>query len=338
MRLVSGENLNFQGDKIDVYDIIVKNVSFKICKGQGKRKSEEVMGANTQSMIFTIYGDYLRHYGNKIWIGSLVRLLKEFGHNEQGVRVAVSRMVKQGWIQSEKQGNKSFYFLTERGVSRMDEAANRIFKLNPHEWDRKWRILMYSIPEEKRQIRDELRQELLWSGFGSFSNACWISPNNLEKEVNLLIEKYNISEYVDFFVSDYKGPKDSQSLVEKSWPLEEIENKYEEFISKYSKQFIVHQSVLSKGEMSDSECFVERTNLVHEYRKFLFIDPGLPKELLPPMWSGNHAALLFSQYYKLLAEPASRFFENVFQADNDLRRKEHSYDAKNHPLIIHSKK
>lgn len=294
------------------------------------------MGAKTQSMIFTIYGDYLRHYGNKIWIGSLIRLLKEFGHNEQGVRVAVSRMVKQGWIQSEKQGNKSFYFLTERGVNRMDEAANRIFKLNPQKWDRKWRILMYTIPEEKRQVRDELRQELMWSGFGSFSNGCWISPNSLEKEVNILIDKYDISEYVDFFVSEYKGPKNSQSLVRKSWPLEEIHNKYEEFISKYSKQFIVHQSVISRGEMSDSECFVERTKLVHEYRKFLFIDPGLPQELLPPKWNGNHAALLFSQYYKLLAEPASSFFENVFQKDNDLRRKDHSYDAKDHPLIIKS--
>ncbi|MBZ5751884.1 MULTISPECIES: phenylacetic acid degradation operon negative regulatory protein PaaX [Metabacillus] len=295
------------------------------------------MGANTQSMIFTIYGDYIRNYGNKIWIGSLIRLLKEFGHNEQGVRVAISRMVKQGWIQSEKQGNKSYYFLTDRGVNRIEEAANRIYKMNPSEWDGKWRILMYTIPEEKRQIRDELRQELLWSGFGSFSNSCWISPNNLEKEVKLLIEKYDISEYVDFFVSDYIGPKDNQSLMEKSWPLEEIKSKYEEFISKYSKQFIVHQSVISRGEMSDSECFVERTKLIHEYRKFLFIDPGLPKELLPPMWSGDHATLLFSQYYKILAEPASRFFEDVFQKDNDLRRKDKSYDANDHFLIIKSK-
>ncbi|MBM7649138.1 phenylacetic acid degradation operon negative regulatory protein [Bacillus ectoiniformans] len=292
------------------------------------------MGANTQSMIFTIYGDYIRHYGNKIWVGSLIRLMKEFGHNEQGVRVAVSRMVKQGWIQSEKQGNKSFYFLTGRGVNRIEEAAKRIFKLNPHEWDGKWRILMYTIPEEKRSVRDELRKELLWSGFGSFSNSCWISPNNLEKEVQSLINKYEISEYVDFFVSDYKGPKENESLVEKSWPLEEIEKKYEEFINTYSKQFVIHQSIISRGEMSDAQCFVERTKLVHEYRKFLFIDPGLPRELLPPMWDGNHAASLFSQYYKILAEPASRFFESVFEADNDLRRKDDSYDATDHPLIL----
>ncbi|CAH0259186.1 Transcriptional repressor PaaX [Peribacillus simplex] len=292
------------------------------------------IGTNTQSMIFTIYGDYIRNYGNKIWIGSLIRLLKEFGHNEQGVRVAVSRMVKQGWIQSEKLGNKSYYFLTDRGVQRMDEAANRIYKMKPNEWDGKWRILMYTIPEDKRQLRDDLRKELLWSGFGSFSSGCWISPNDLEKQINRLIEKYDIKEYVDFFISDYKGPKENQSLVEKSWHLEEIENKYEEFIEKYSKQFIVHQSIINRGEMSDADCFVERTNLVHEYRKFLFIDPGLPKELLPSKWNGNHAALLFSQYYQVLAEPASRFFESVFQENNDLCRKDETYDAKDHPLII----
>ncbi len=292
------------------------------------------IGTNTQSMIFTIYGDYIRNYGNKIWIGSLIRLLKEFGHNEQGVRVAVSRMVKQGWIQSEKQGNKSYYFLTDRGVQRMDEAANRIYKMKPNEWDGKWRILMYTIPEDKRQLRDDLRKELLWSGFGSFSSGCWISPNDLEKQINRLIEKYDINEYVDFFISEYKGPKENQSLVEKSWHLEEIENKYEEFIEKYSKQFIVHQSIINRGEMSDADCFVERTNLVHEYRKFLFIDPGLPKELLPSKWNGNHAALLFSQYYQVLAEPASRFFESVFQENNDLCRKDETYDAKDHPLII----
>ncbi|QBP41112.1 phenylacetic acid degradation operon negative regulatory protein PaaX [Paenisporosarcina antarctica] len=290
--------------------------------------------ANTQSMIFTIYGDYIRHYGNKIWIGSLIHLLKEFGHNEQSVRVAVSRMMKQGWLDSEKKGNKSYYFMTPRGETRIEEAAIRIFKLMPNDWDGKWRILMYTIPEEKRQIRDELRKELLWSGFGSFSNGCWISPNNLEKEVNLLIEKYGIQSYVDFFVSEYKGPQADRALVEKSWPLQEIAERYQEFISTYSNQFIVHHSMMNKGQMTNAECFVERTNLVHEYRKFLFSDPGLPKELLPEIWNGNHAALLFESYYKLLAQSASQFFEMVFQEDNDLRRKDKSYDADNHPFII----
>ncbi|WP_312068337.1 PaaX family transcriptional regulator C-terminal domain-containing protein, partial [Exiguobacterium sp.] len=249
------------------------------------------------------------------------------------VRVAVSRMVKQGWLVSEKQGSKSFYSLTPRGVERMEEAARRIYKSTPHDWDGKWRTLMYTIPEDKRQIRDELRKELTWSGFGNLSNGVWISPNPLEKEAERLIEAYEIEEYVDFFVGEYHGPKQDQSLVERAFPLEELQERYETFITDYSRQYIVHQSQLQLGEMTDEQCFVERTMLVHEYRKFLFTDPGLPQELLPDAWSGHHAALLFEQYYRLLAQPASRFFESIFEETHDVSQRSASYDATEHPLF-----
>ncbi len=193
-------------------------------------------------MIFTLYGDYIRHYGNKIWIGSLIKLLNEFGHNDQAVRAAISRMLKQGWVESEKIGNKSFYYLSENGANRIEEAAGRIFKLKPEKWDGKWRILMYTIPEEIRSIRDELRKELVWSGFGTFSNSCWVSPNQLDKQVYDLMEKYEIKEYIDFFQADYKGPHDNQRLIEKSWDLHDINEKYQWFISEYSQKYIIDKN------------------------------------------------------------------------------------------------
>lgn len=292
-----------------------------------------VTGLNTRSMIFTLYGDYISHYGNKIWIGSLIRLLEEFGHNEQSVRAAISRMGKQGWVTSVKRGNKSYYSLTEMGVARIEEASKRIFKLHPSRWDGKWRMLMYTIPEEKRNIRDELRKELVWSGFGMLANGCWISPNNLEKEVKLLVNKYDIKPYVHFFVSDYKGPRENEDLVNSCWNIDEINAKYEEFINEYSKKFVLDKSKVMSGQMTDAECFVERTKLVHEYRKFLFIDPGLPEELLPEHWLGRHAAALFRDYYKILAGPANRFFEEIFAKDNELVKKDEQYEVHHHPFI-----
>lgn len=289
---------------------------------------------NTRSMIFTLYGDYISHYGNRIWIGSLIRLLHEFGHNDQSVRAAISRMNKQGWVQAEKIGNKSFYSLTDRGIKRIEEAAKRIFKLKPDEWDGKWRILLYNIPEEIRNLRDELRKELVWSGFGTMSNSCWISANIQESQVYDLIAKYEINEYIDFFIANYDGPHENQRLVEKSWNLDEINEKYQEFISEYSQKYIIDRNKINKGQMTDAECFVERSKLVHEYRKFLFVDPGLPEELLPKKWLGSHAAVLFSDYYKELAEPASRFFEAVFQEGNELEAKNKDYDVLDHPFIL----
>lgn len=267
---------------------------------------------NTRSMIFTIYGDYIRHYGNVIWIGSLIRLLKEFGHNEQAVRAAISRMGKQGWVQSEKKGNKSYYSLTERGEARMEEASNRIYKSESPAWDGQWRILVYTIPENKRHLRDELRKELVWSGFGLLSNSCWITPNPLEVQISRLIEKYEISSYVHFFQATYEGMKKQIDLVEKCWDLEDINEHYAQFIQEYRQNYTVDKNKLEKGVMTDGSCFVTCALLVHQYRKFLFIDPSLPQELLPEKWLGDAAAALFTDYYHLLAKPATRFFESVY--------------------------
>ncbi|SHG00879.1 phenylacetic acid degradation operon negative regulatory protein PaaX [Ornithinibacillus halophilus] len=268
---------------------------------------------NTRSMIFTLFGDYIRHYGNVIWIGSLIRLLQEFGHNEQSVRAAISRMYKQGWVQSEKRGNKSYYSLTERGKARMEEASKRIYKIDSPIWDGNWRILVYTIPEEKRHLRDELRKELVWSGFGLLSNSCWITPNPLEEQVQNLIEKYDIAPYVSFFSSTYEGMGKEVDLVSKCWNLDEVNNRYQEFIQEYSQKYVIDKNKLSKGELTDGDCFVKCAMLVHQYRKFLFVDPNLPKELLPEKWLGDSAASLFSDYYNMLNKPATAFFETVFE-------------------------
>ncbi|MDY0409616.1 phenylacetic acid degradation operon negative regulatory protein PaaX [Virgibacillus soli] len=267
---------------------------------------------NTRSMIFTLYGDYIRHYDHVIWIGSLIRLLEEFGHNEQAVRAAISRMNKQGWVQAEKRGNKSYYYLTERGKARMEEASKRIYKTEAPRWDQNWYMLVYTIPEEKRHVRDELRQELVWSGFGLLANSCWITPNPMEEEVARLIEKYDIKEYVSFFKATYIGMQDQTALVQKCWDLSEVNHRYDLFIKEYSEKYILAKRKLEKGELSDGSCFVESAWLVHQYRKFLFIDPNLPEPLLPQDWLGDAAASLFTDYYQMLQKPATRFFETVF--------------------------
>lgn len=313
---------------------LVNFVQKIVLTNEKDREAEVENNLNTRSMIFTLYGDYIRHYGNEIWIGSLIRLLKEFGHNEQSVRAAISRMNKQGWVQSRREGNKSYYFLTPIGVDRMEEAAKRIFKLSPEEWDGKWRMLIYSIPEEKRNVRDELRKELVWSGFGTISNSCWISPNDLKKQVFALLDKYDIHEHVHYFLSEYKGPEENNKLVQECWNIAEINQKYEEFLGFYRKKYEADKVKIQNGQMSDADCFVERTKLVHEYRKFLFSDPGLPQELLPDKWLGGMAAELFADYYRELAEPASLFFERVFEDGNELRKKDKGYDVMHHPLII----
>jgi phenylacetic acid degradation operon negative regulatory protein len=58
---------------------------------------------------------------------------------------------------------------------------------------------------------------------------------------------------------------------------------------------------------------VERFILIHEYRKFPFFDPDLPRALLPENWLRREAAALFHEYHDLLAEKANEYFDSVFK-------------------------
>ena len=57
----------------------------------------------------------------------------------------------------------------------------------------------------------------------------------------------------------------------------------------------------------DEAAFAARFHLVHEWRKFLFADPGLPPEMLPADWPGQAAADLFAREADRLAAGAERF-------------------------------
>ena len=63
-----------------------------------------------------------------------------------------------------------------------------------------------------------------------------------------------------------------------------------------------------RGDLTDEAALVERLWLVHDYRKFVYLDPGLPSELLPAHWPGTAAAALFREYYAALDAKSQRYF------------------------------
>ncbi len=270
-----------------------------------------------RSMLFTLFGVYIRHFGGEIWLGNLARLMAEFGFSEQAVRAAIARLQNQGWVKTRRLGKNSYCSLTEKGLKRVDEAARRIYRLRREPWDGGWCLLTYTIPEEKRDIRDQLRTELSWWGFGSLSTSTWISPHNLNEQMAELVRGYNIEPYVDFFYVHYQGTQSNQSLAQKCWDLAIMNQRYREFLTQFEPAFKHDQTQLAHEELSDRDCFVSRSRLVHEYRKFLFVDPALPEELLPEDWAGHAAVNLFFEYDQLLAQGAGRFFSAVFVAAPD---------------------
>ncbi|HWI65233.1 MAG TPA: PaaX family transcriptional regulator C-terminal domain-containing protein [Symbiobacteriaceae bacterium] len=259
-----------------------------------------------RSLLFDLWGDYIQHVGGEVWTSTLARFLAEFGITEPTLRQALSRMTRQGWLQVRKVATRSCYSLTERGRKRMAEACRRVYDPVDAPWDGQWRMLCYSIPEPMRAIRDDLRKELAWTGLAALTPGSWISPNPLEDAVGELVMRYGIAKFVTIFRASQIGAETPQELVARCWDLAGIQAGYDRFIARWEPR-------RRQTSLTDVQCFVTRIELVHDYRKFLFVDPGLPRELLPAGWRGHDARRLFQEFYAFLEPGARRFMDAAFE-------------------------
>jgi phenylacetic acid degradation operon negative regulatory protein len=237
--------------------------------------------------------------------------MTEHGFTAGAVRAAVLRVTQQGWLETRRKGDKSTYALTERGRRRMEEAAERIYKFKREQWDGKWRLIVYNIPEKKRELRAQVRQELKWLGWGSLSNSLWITPNNIVEITKEHLRPYRINRHIEIFEADHLAFSSEQELVKQCWDWAEIEGRHEEFISLYKPR--LEEALREK--ITPETAFVEKTRLVHEYRKFLFIDPRLPAELSPAQTGGEEVSRQFLDYYTLLHEKSLDFFEEIISGN-----------------------
>jgi DNA-binding transcriptional regulator PaaX len=73
---------------------------------------------------------------------------------------------------------------------------NNLIIKRPQRWDKKWRIVLFDIPEEKRKIRDALRKKLKNLGFLEFQKSVFIFPYPCSNEINFVVNFFDIHNYV----------------------------------------------------------------------------------------------------------------------------------------------
>lgn len=258
------------------------------------------------SFIFTLFGDMVHRLDPEeaLWIGALIRIMAVFGLSEPAVRQAVSRMSRQGWLEAKRSGHRAYYTVTPRGRRRIEELSPRIY--GPViEWDGRWRLIGYAIGEARRPLRERLRKELAALGWATLSPSTWISPSGSIESARAAAESTGTLDAVDLFVAEYRGPATDRELIRRCWDVEAIAGAYRDFIQRYRP---LYEREVEHADLSDEAALAQRLWLVHDYRKFAYLDPGLPSELLPAHWPGTAAAALFREYYAVLERKSQRYF------------------------------
>ncbi len=72
----------------------------------------------------------------------------------------------------------------------------------PVKWDKKWRMVIFDIPEKKRKAREALRKKLKELDFKELQKSVFINPYECEDEINFIVEVFDIRPYVRFLRVD----------------------------------------------------------------------------------------------------------------------------------------
>jgi phenylacetic acid degradation operon negative regulatory protein len=252
-----------------------------------------------RSVVFDLFGDYLRYRGGEVRLRGLIALMGCFGVAETTVRVVVTRMRDEGWLRSRRDGRETTYLLTDEGWRLLNDGRSRIFERATSPWDGEWHMVIYSVPETERALRDQLRKKLAWLGFGQLALAVWVSPHDRLAEVEAHLAGQDTAR-LDVFHSRSRGAAADRDLATRAWDLDALNTAYAELLRRYQPRLEDYRA----GALHGADALVERIQLVHDYRLFPFRDPDLPPELVPDGWLGRAAHDVFLQAHSLLRAPA----------------------------------
>lgn len=200
----------------------------------------------------SVYGDWAKH--------------KNFTKNKRDIY----RAKKSGYLEEKIVDDEVFLRLTPKGEARLESGFPVVRRLN-FQWDKKWRLVLFDIPEQDRVVRDRLRRQLVEMGFGMIQISAWITPYPVGQELKQILNEEGSKEETIVIEGTKLFGEDGKKLARRIWHLEKLEDRYRDWLDKAEEG---------------------KTNLkflIDFYLDILREDPYLPRELLPDNWPGEKA-------------------------------------------------
>lgn len=226
------------------------------------------------SLLVTVFGELAQDKGARI-SGLLLRHISErIGIKPEAMRVAIHRLRKDGWIDSQRTGRNSAYFLTEWGRAQSALASPRIYASHPAA-DEAWLVL--TNPAQQQQIDD--------------ATGAWMSAN--------LLVTSQAPGHPDAFVTPLAPDKQLPDwMTSKVCDAQTLQMSHA-----FSAALVALKSRLDETpNLSSLEIAALRVLLVHSWRRIVLKAPVLPDYVFPKDWCGStcreKVSALLTQYPK----------------------------------------
>lgn len=236
------------------------------------------------SLVITIFGDAVVPRGGRVPLTVLQDIMARLRIEPGALRTALSRLAGDQWVTRERRGRNSFFSLDEHGRHAFDLATRRIYAAGPPAWSGKWTVAV-APPGANTQ-----GGELAALGFVRINGGVHMrpetedAPDAADALAGMLVIHGESAEHPETF----------RTL----WPSQETADAYRAFIAAFRP---LHGALASGGVLLPPDAIAARTLLIHDWRRIVLRDPGLPGALLPRDWPGEDARTMARDIHEALA-------------------------------------
>lgn len=199
-------------------------------------------------------------------------------HEPSTLRKEFSLLKKDGLITFKLRYRKPYPILTTKGKL---EIKTKLAYKKFDDWDGKWHVVLFDLPQNERKYRLLLVEELLHLGFAPLHRAAYISAHPVAKTIERLANHWGIRQNLSFLTA---SKLDEEKNLTKCWALDKINNKYKDYI-KMTQRFQRHARLWP----------IQAKWLEQTFAEIYATDPHLPNELLPKDWVGVDAYHTFKE-------------------------------------------
>ena len=263
------------------------------------RIDETPRGHQSRSFVLALLGEFVQVGQEGPFRGtSLVEILEGAGIAAPAARAALDRFALRGFLERERSGRHIEYRMTASARSVLREASRRVHAEHPFEaGGAGWTLVAFSIAEEQRRLRHQLRAALAWEGFALLRDGLWIAPGRRDPEVALAPVRAELPAggILAFHADDIDGfPVDG--ALHGAWDFAAIRAEHERFIGRWAE----------RSPVPDAPALSALTVLVADWLELLRRDPRLPAAYLGADWPAARSLAAYRDRRAEIADAAAR--------------------------------
>jgi len=226
--------------------------------------------------------------------GSIIDVLADFGTSSHAARATLTRLSDRGLLTRVRHRREVFYALTARGSAVLADGHAVANQPPDRQWDGSWTVLGFTLPEDQRAVRHQLRSRLTWGGFGLLRNGMWIAPGQVD--VDELLSGLPVGPAVRAFTARPLRPTDDSQLINDAFDLETIATRYRAFVARWENP--------DRTGLAGASALTRVLLLQSEWAQLARADPRLPVSHLPPDWPARAAYALYHVLHSSLESQA----------------------------------